>query len=430
MEKEWRLAEECLDGLIDRRGPAAPAWVNRTHRALIRLCPGAYVFRLDEDLDDMVRWMEAAGVKPEGDALLPCLTFDLDRDGALFTPDGGWCAFRWNDREYQAVGVHIPGSGYSTWVACADRPAAELLVDAVGRHTWKRSARVMIFEDGDWEEAPRLEEDLSSYTWESVVLPEPTLVRLRRATELFFQSEHIYSELEIPWKLGYLLVGPPGTGKTLTTKVLAATCGVPFLYVRSLTGYNGVNPTNSTIHRMFQGARERAPCMLCLEDVDSLVTEDLRSTFLNELDGIEEDYRGVLTVATTNHPEKLDAALLHRPSRFDYRFEFPLPEDEQRRDYVRSWVEKLSRMGYVTAPEEGLEAVVRRSRGMSIAYLKRVMMGAVMRMHTLEERGDEAFTRLALEELADAVEDRSLARRMETASVDGAGGPRVGFRLD
>ena len=73
---------------------------------------------------------------------------------------------------------------------------------------------------------------------------------------------------------------------------------------------------------MFRGARERGPCLLCLEDVDALVTDDLRSTFLNELDGLDEEYRGVLTVATTNHPEKLDPALLQRPSRFDYRIEF------------------------------------------------------------------------------------------------------------
>src|SRR5262249_15624346 len=155
----------------------------------------------------------------------------------------------------------------------------------------------------------------------------------------------------------------------LTTKVLASQCGVPFLYVRGLNEYRGTRPDSGTVRQMFEGARERAPCLLCLEDLDTLVTDDVRSTFLNELDGLEEDYRGVLTVATTNHAERLDPALLHRPCRFDYRFELPLPDEAQRRQFVRHWVARLAELGYVKSPEEGVETLVRRSRGMSHAYL-------------------------------------------------------------
>jgi SpoVK/Ycf46/Vps4 family AAA+-type ATPase len=285
---------------------------------------------------------------------------------------------------------------------------------------------VLVFENGYWEESPRLEVSLSGYNWNSVVLPEAMRNRIQRTAETFFRSEEVYQQLEIPWKMGFLLVGPPGTGKTLTTKVLARTCGVPFLYVRGLESHQ---PDADTLRDMMRGARERAPCILCLEDVDSLVTEELRSVFLNELDGLEEDYRGVLTVATTNHPERLDPALLHRPSRFDYRFEFPLPNDEQRLAFVMHWVERLARLGYVTAPRAAVQEVVRRSQGMSHAYLKRVLVGTAMRMHTLEERGDEAFGRLVLEELADALTDRSIARRAEAVGPDQSGA-RVGFRTD
>src|SRR5207302_1682193 len=186
-----------------------------------------------------------------------------------------------------------------------------------------------------------------------------TRARIRGAAERFFYSERVYSDLGIPWKLGFLLVGPPGTGKTLTTKILANSCGVPFLYVRGLNSFCGDKPDNGTVREMFEGVRERAPCILCLEDVDSMVTEEVRSTFLNELDGLEETYRGVLTVATTNHPERLDPALLHRPCRFDYRFEFPLPNEEQRRAFVRHWVARLAELGYLTAGDSALDEVVR-----------------------------------------------------------------------
>jgi hypothetical protein len=387
------------------------------------------VFRSGESLTSLEQWLAGEGIEREHEHLLPHVSFCSDKNAPRVVPEGGAIAFRWQDRRYRVLALRLAsprGSELVTWVAAPDRAAAEALVDAAARYARRKTSRVMVFEDGDWEEAPRLEEDLDRYTWDSLILPDASLQRIRRATQLFFQSEHLYRELGLPWKLGFLLVGPPGTGKTLTTKVLAATCDVPFLYVRSLNGFGDCGASPSTVRAMFAGARERGRCVLCLEDVDSLVTDELRSTFLNELDGLEEHFQGVLTVATTNHPERLDAALLHRPCRFDYRFEFPLPDDAQRGAFVAHWAERLARMGYVDKPEEAIREMVRRSQGMSHAYLKRVLIGTVMRMHTLEERGDVAFQRLALEELADAQGDQNTARRAVAGRADF--GSRVGFR--
>ena len=67
---------------------------------------------------------------------------------------------------------------------------------------------------------------------------------------------------------------------------------------------------------VFDKAREMAPCLLVLEDLDSLINDRNRSFFLNQLDGIEGN-DGLLVLTTTNHPERLDPALSDRPSRFD-----------------------------------------------------------------------------------------------------------------
>lgn len=427
------LGQQTLDALLEQHGPGAPAWLTRVHRHLAQQWPDAFVFHLRHPMESVTRWLDSVGTERREDSLLFSMAFDDDRDAPRDRPEGGSLVFNWNDHQYRTVTLKARGERRDeihTWVVCPAREAAEQLVDAVGRFRLGQRETVMVFQDGDWEAAPRLALSLSHYDWESLVLPEAEKERLRGAAERFFCSEGVYRELGIPWKLGFLLVGPPGTGKTLTTKILANTCGVPFLYVRGLHGFCDSKPDSSTVRWMFQGVRERAPCLLCLEDLDALVTDDVRSAFLNEMDGLDEDYRGVLTVATTNHPERLDAALLQRPSRFDYRFELPLPDEEQRRAFVAAWVARLSALGYVENPAESVDEIVRHSRGMSHAYLKRVLVGVALRMQNQQERGDDAFARLAREEIADAAGDRSLARRSEAGTRDQPGTKRVGFRSE
>jgi SpoVK/Ycf46/Vps4 family AAA+-type ATPase len=69
-----------------------------------------------------------------------------------------------------------------------------------------------------------------------------------------------------------------------------------------------------------------------MEDIDSMVTDKIRSLFLNELDGFATNV-GVVVLATTNHPERLDPAILDRPSRFDRKYYFELPAEAERRAY-------------------------------------------------------------------------------------------------
>ena len=67
---------------------------------------------------------------------------------------------------------------------------------------------------------------------------------------------------------------------------------------------------------VFEKARAEAPCVLILEDLDSLINDNNRSFFLNQLDGLENN-DGLLVIGSTNHYERLDPAITKRPSRFD-----------------------------------------------------------------------------------------------------------------
>ena len=145
------------------------------------------------------------------------------------------------------------------------------------------------------------------------------------------------------------------------------------------------------------------------------------------MDGLDEQYRGVLTIATTNHPDKLDPALLFRPSRFDYRFEFPLPDPEIRRVFVLGWMERLFRLEYVTSPGLGVEEIVRDTHGMSQAYLKRLLIGSVTRMYSDGVRGDEAFMKLVRAELAEVRKTNRQVRRTRDRNAAPDGLRAIGF---
>src|SRR5204863_8459090 len=84
----------------------------------------------------------------------------------------------------------------------------------------------------------------------------------------------------------------------------------------------------------FDRAAYDAPSILCFEDVDSLFKQEgVLSHFLNRIDGLHP-LEGVLVLATTNHPDKLDAAITDRPSRFDRLYVFGNPGEAERRRYL------------------------------------------------------------------------------------------------
>ncbi len=133
---------------------------------------------------------------------------------------------------------------------------------------------------------------------------------------------------------GILMHGPPGNGKTISLKAIIKTCdakGYAPLYVKSFqssyfaTGNKTLPPTFTfvgyagdevSMRSVFNKARQLAPCVLVLEDLDSLINDSNRSFFLNELDGLEGN-DGLLVLGTTNHFDRLDPGLSTRPSRFD-----------------------------------------------------------------------------------------------------------------
>ena len=149
---------------------------------------------------------------------------------------------------------------------------------------------------------------------------------------------------------------------------------IPTLYVKSL---GGCNNAFFAIRQIFLKARQCAPCLLVLEDLDSLISDSVKSFFLNEVDGLEEN-DGLMIIGSTNHLERLDAGISKRPGRFDRKYHFALPAHPERTEYCNVWRSKLVTNKNIDFPENLSSAIADLTEGFSFAYLKEMFVTALL----------------------------------------------------
>ncbi|WP_369026653.1 CDC48 family AAA ATPase [Qipengyuania sp. RANM35] len=152
--------------------------------------------------------------------------------------------------------------------------------------------------------------------------------KLKEGIELPLKNPDAFRRLGIRPAKGFLLYGPPGTGKTLLAKAVAKEAEANFISMKSsdlLSKWYG--ESEQQIARMFKRARSVAPCVIFIDEIDSLVpargsgqgepavTGRVVNTILAEMDGLEE-LQSVVVIGATNRPTLVDPALL-RPGRFD-----------------------------------------------------------------------------------------------------------------
>lgn len=171
-------------------------------------------------------------------------------------------------------------------------------------------------------------------TWEDLFLPEEIKTEVKNLVENFLASKEFYLKNRIPWKRGILLYGKPGNGKTSIIRTIMSM--YPFKPVTVVAGAN-----DEAVREAFTYAEEQSPALLYFEDLDSLLEKSLDpSSFLNLMDGISAK-NGLLVVATANEVKKLKANVTDRPSRFDRKFEIPLPNAEMAYIYLKRWFGNL-----------------------------------------------------------------------------------------
>jgi AFG3 family protein len=164
----------------------------------------------------------------------------------------------------------------------------------------------------------------------------------------FLKNPKKYTALGGKIPKGVLLVGPPGTGKTLLAKAVAGEAGVPFFSISGsdfVEMFVGVGA--SRVRDLFKQAREKAPCIVFIDEIDAIGRARGRNNFqggnderentlnqlLVEMDGFSTD-KGVILMAATNRPDILDSALM-RPGRFDRQISIDRPDLKGREDIFR-----------------------------------------------------------------------------------------------
>jgi len=283
----------------------------------------------------------------------------------------------WQEKTFDALAVTYGGrhGDQTRWYVLGPTQAdTRALFEAVAEWTAEVRGEVLVFDGGCWRKDKDLFESIQGSSWDNLVLEGGLKEEIRTDLDTFFESKDLYTRYGIPWKRGVLFLGPPGNGKTHAIKAIVGSIGHPCLYVKSFDAE--YRTAHDLIGEVFSRARATAPCVLVLEDLDALVNDENRSFFLNELDGFASN-EGILAVATTNHPERLDPAILERPSRFDRKYTFGLPEPVERAEYLRLFSERLEPDLQLDAP--GIEAVTRATEGYSFAYLKELYLSAMMR---------------------------------------------------
>jgi len=182
--------------------------------------------------------------------------------------------------------------------------------------------------------------------WDDVGGLDELKEELREAVEWPIKHKEAFEYVDIEAPKGILLHGPPGTGKTMIAKALATMTDSNFISIKGpelLSKW--VGESEKGVREIFRKARQAAPCIIFLDEVDALVprrgsggssshvTENVVSQILTEIDGLEE-LHNVLIIGATNRLDIVDEALL-RPGRFDRIIEVPNPDSKGREQIFR-----------------------------------------------------------------------------------------------
>ncbi len=244
--------------------------------------------------------------------------------------------------------------------------------------------------------------------WADIGGADEAQLKLKEGIELPLKNPEAFRRLGIRAAKGFLLYGPPGTGKTLLAKAVAKESEANFISIKSsdlLSKWYG--ESEQQISRLFQRARQVAPCVVFIDEIDSLVpargsgagepqvTGRVVNTILAEMDGMEE-LASVVLIGATNRPTLIDPALL-RPGRLDELIYVGTPDVAGRAHILGIHTAKMP-----LAKDVDLAAVAKQTERFTGADLEDVVRRAGL--NAIRSRGADA-NKVTAEDFTAALKD-------------------------
>ncbi|MEJ5979446.1 CDC48 family AAA ATPase [Novosphingobium sp. PS1R-30] len=255
--------------------------------------------------------------------------------------------------------------------------------------------------------------------WDDIGGLDSAQLKLKEGVELPMKNPEAFHRLGIRPAKGFLLYGPPGTGKTLLAKAVAKEAEANFIAIKSsdlLSKWYG--ESEQQIARLFARARQVAPCVIFIDEIDSLVpargsggggepqvTGRVVNTILAEMDGMEE-LQSVVLIGATNRPALVDPALL-RPGRFDELVYVGTPSEEGREHILKIHTGKMP-----LADDVNLKVIASETERFTGADLEDVVRRAGL--IAIRKRG-AAVSQVTADDFADALAD---SRATVTAEME------------
>jgi transitional endoplasmic reticulum ATPase len=274
------LDTQLVTSLRQKHPELIVSTVSRNNIDLLRFAAAGFAqAELDSEAEPVLHWLGFAGPSHRG--------------GSGYVYDSRFFArynYTWGSENFILYTVYsiqyILKEPTGSETTRSNSSAVARLLSTIGAWLTKEVPAIYVY-DGYWTRDTKLWEQVKKARWEDVILDPKMKKAVTEVANKFFDNKDIYDEYGVPWKRGLIFHGPVGNGKTISLKALMHTLQerkppVVTLYVKSA-------PQSYNIRSVFTMARAMSPCMLILEDIDTIVTSHTRSYFFNEVDGLENN---------------------------------------------------------------------------------------------------------------------------------------------